>query len=160
MLNTKCRIHGRDHPDFLCPRVETLLARVDCGKDIDCADVIETQAQCQKHYEVYMEKEIAEALAGKAEYAEALDRLQQRFNEVWADRGAATLQSLYDSEFNFTIFTFWDAGFDWQLGDELNGYKDGGRCDTLALAIQGLKAAAIRHSPNSVFAQKEREAIQ
>jgi hypothetical protein len=37
MLNSKCRTHGSDHPDFLCPDP----------------------------------------------HAEALERLQQRFNEVW-----------------------------------------------------------------------------
>ena len=43
MLNTKCRLHGSDHPDALCP------SRGDIG----------------------------------LEYEAALDRLQQRFNEVW-----------------------------------------------------------------------------
>ena len=60
-----------------------LEARLDCGKDADCADEIETQEQCKKHYELYVEREIAEALAGKAGYAAALDRLQKRFNEIW-----------------------------------------------------------------------------
>ena len=64
-------------------RIEKLEARLDCGKDTDCADETETQEQCQKHYIVYAERSIAEALAGKAEDAAALDRLQQRFNEVW-----------------------------------------------------------------------------
>ncbi|KKM25669.1 hypothetical protein LCGC14_1592690 [marine sediment metagenome] len=63
------------------------------------------------------------------------------------------LQELYDSEINFEIFTFWDAGFDWKLGDEMNGYKDGGNADTIDLAMQDLKAAAIKHFPNSTFAK-------
>ena len=68
-----------------------------------------------------------------------------------------TLQALYDSELNFEISTFWDAGFDWKLGDEMNGWKDGGNAGTLDLALQALKAAAIKHFPNSVFAQKGAE---
>ena len=66
------------------------------------------------------------------------------------------LQKLYDSEINFEISTFWDAGFDWKLGDEMNGWKDGGNADTLDLAVQDLRAAAIKHFPGSVFARKER----
>ncbi len=31
-------------------------------------------------------------------------------------------QALYDSKINFTISTFWDGGFTWKLGDELNGF--------------------------------------
>lgn len=63
--------------------IAKLTARLDCGKDTDCADEIETQEQCKKHYELYVEREIAESFAGKAGYAGALDRLQKRFNEVW-----------------------------------------------------------------------------
>ncbi len=64
----------------------TAQALLDCGKDTDCADVIEIQEQCKKHYEVYVEQEIAEALADKKGYAAALDRLQKRFNEVWGEK--------------------------------------------------------------------------
>ena len=81
MLNTKCRVHGSDHPDLLCP--ESQAHALDCGQDTDCANEIETQEQCKKHYELYAEREIAEALAAKEGYAAALDRLQKRFNEVW-----------------------------------------------------------------------------
>jgi hypothetical protein len=63
--------------------IEQLEARLDCGKDTNCADEVETQEQCKKHYELYVEREIAIALAAKEEYAAALDRLQQRFNEAW-----------------------------------------------------------------------------
>ena len=66
------------------------------------------------------------------------------------------LQALYDSEINFELSTLWDAGFDWKLGDEMNGWKVGGNAGTLGLAMQDLKAAARKHFPNSVFAQKER----
>ena len=64
-----------------------------------------------------------------------------------------TLQALYDSEINFEISTFWDAGFDWKLGDEMNGWKDDGHAGTLGLAVQDLKAAAIKHFPNSTFSK-------
>ena len=43
--------------------IERLEARLDCGKDADCADEVETQEQCKKHYVIYMEAE-----AGKAEH--------------------------------------------------------------------------------------------
>lgn len=67
----------------LVDTIEKLEARLDCGKDTDCADEIETQEQCKKHYELYAERELAEALTAKEGYAAALDLLQKRFNEVW-----------------------------------------------------------------------------
>jgi hypothetical protein len=33
------------------------------------------------------------------------------------------LQALYDSEINFTISTFWDAGFKWKLGDDHTAFS-------------------------------------
>jgi len=60
-----------------------LQARVDCGEDADCADEIETQEQCKKHYELHVEGELADALHLKEGWASALGRLQHRFNEVW-----------------------------------------------------------------------------
>ena len=71
-----------------------------------------------------------------------------------------TLQKLYDSEINFEISTFWDAGFDWKLGDEMNGYKEvceGGCCDTLETAVIALAIAAVKHFPDSVFAKEWRK---
>lgn len=62
------------------------------------------------------------------------------------------LQDLYDSEINFEISTFWGAGFDWKLGDEMNGYKDGGCCDTLIEVEEELTKAAIKYFSSSVFA--------
>jgi len=64
-----------------------------------------------------------------------------------------TLQELYDSEINFSISTFWDAGFEWQLGDELNGYRASGQTRTFAGAVAELIDAALEHYPNSVFAK-------
>ena len=66
------------------------------------------------------------------------------------------LQALYDSEINFTIGTFWDGGFDWKLGDLMNGFKDQGCSDTFEKAVGELKAAAISHYPDSEFTKKSR----
>jgi hypothetical protein len=33
-----------------------------------------------------------------------------------------TLQRHYDSEINFELFSLWDGGFMWKLGDSANGY--------------------------------------
>ena len=62
------------------------------------------------------------------------------------------LQRLYDSEINFSISTFWDGGFDWKLGDSLNGIKATGCSSSLAEAERELKASALKHFPKSVFA--------
>ena len=64
-----------------------------------------------------------------------------------------TLQSLYNSEINFSISTFWDGGFDWKLGDEMNGFKATGTSDTLSKAIQELDQAARIHYPDSDYAK-------
>ena len=78
-MNARCGLEDCD-----CGHtIERLEARLDCGKDTDCADEVETQEQCLKHYVLYAERSIAEGLTGKEGYAGALDRLQQRFNEVW-----------------------------------------------------------------------------
>lgn len=64
------------------------------------------------------------------------------------------LQALYDSEINFSIHTFWDAGFTVALGDEMNGFvwiEDEFR--TLQEGIDALAAAACQHFPNSTFAK-------
>ena len=65
----------------------------------------------------------------------------------------SVLQALYDSEINFKLSTFWDAGFAWQLGDEMNGFKAAGCADTLAEAEQELASAAKAHFPDSHFAK-------
>ena len=55
------------------------------------------------------------------------------------------LQQLYDLEINFQIKTFWDGGFDWDLGYQANGWKDHGNADTATEAIDQLLAAAQKH---------------
>jgi hypothetical protein len=66
------------------------------------------------------------------------------------------LQMLYDSEINFELSTFWDEGFRWKLGDRMNGFPAEGCADTFVEACEQLKEAAIRHFPESEFAQKIR----
>ena len=48
--------------------IEKLEVRLDCGKDTDCADVIETEEQCLKHYVPYMEARVEEAERELAEH--------------------------------------------------------------------------------------------
>lgn len=39
------------------------------------------------------------------------------------DKLAYTLQAIYDQEINVSISCFWDGGWDFKLGDEMNGWK-------------------------------------
>ena len=66
------------------------------------------------------------------------------------------LQMLYDSEINFEVSCFWDARIDWKLGDPTNGYEAEGNADTVALAIEALKEAALKLFPESQFALQVR----
>ena len=66
------------------------------------------------------------------------------------------LQMLYDSEINFELACFWDAGFLWKLGDRMNGFPTEGRAKTLAEAVEQLKYAALFHFPESDFAARIR----
>lgn len=61
-------------------------------------------------------------------------------------------QLLYDSEINFSISTFWDAGFDVKLGDDMNGFQAETQVRTIAEAEEWLAATARQHYPDSVFA--------
>ncbi len=64
-----------------------------------------------------------------------------------------TLQKIYDSEINFTISTFWDAGFYWSLGDSTNGVIDKGWGSTIEEATKQLSESVIKHYPESEFAK-------
>jgi hypothetical protein len=64
----------------------------------------------------------------------------------------STLQQLYDSGINFQISCFWDAGFEWKLGDEMNGFRAQGNADTYEQAVEALAGAAREHHPESLFA--------
>lgn len=67
-----------------------------------------------------------------------------------------TLQDLYDSEINFVIECFWDAGFRVSLGDRLNGWKDVIEVDTFDEAVTALCGLTTKHFPDSAFAKKIR----
>lgn len=64
-----------------------------------------------------------------------------------------TLQELYNSEINWSISTFWDGGFDWKLGDNMNGWKATGCAYTLEETADALAKAARKYFPNSEFAK-------
>ena len=66
------------------------------------------------------------------------------------------LERLYNSEINFSVETFWDGGYNWKLGDEMNGWKEHGNCDTFAELENVITEAAIRCYPGSGFAISER----
>jgi hypothetical protein len=68
----------------------------------------------------------------------------------------AIIQDLYDSEINFSIVTFWDAGFQVRLGDDINGFGAKGNAEDFACAVEWLKVRAIEKYPESDFAQKHR----
>jgi hypothetical protein len=61
-------------------------------------------------------------------------------------------QRLYDDEINFAVSTFWDAGFEVKLGDDMNGFKDETTVRTWAEAEAWLDAKAREHYPSSVYA--------
>jgi hypothetical protein len=69
---------------------------------------------------------------------------------------AVILQDLYDSEINYTVSTFWDAGFRVMLGDDMNGFVAENRVQTFTEAVQWLALAAIEHYPQSDFSKKYR----
>lgn len=63
------------------------------------------------------------------------------------------LQKVYDSEINFSISTFWDAGFDVKLGDKLNGFlaeKTGLR--DMADVCKEIEIMILEHYPESEIA--------
>jgi hypothetical protein len=72
----------------------------------------------------------------------------------------STLQRLYDSEINFEVSGFYDAGFDVRLGDELNGFLAQGKVETWAEVEAWLRDQALAHFPDSKFAQDELRAAQ
>jgi hypothetical protein len=72
------------------------------------------------------------------------------------DRSAIILHDLYDSEINFSISSFWDAGFQVKLGDDLNGFVASGIAKTFDEAAEWLRVRAIEHHPDSAFAKTYR----
>jgi hypothetical protein len=70
------------------------------------------------------------------------------------------LQELYDSEINFAVSTFWDGGFDVQLGDYMNGYLAEVCVDRWEQVEPWLEQAALEHCPNSTFARNRQKASE
>jgi hypothetical protein len=70
------------------------------------------------------------------------------------------LQRLYDSEINFEVSGFYDAGFDVRFGDHLNGFLVEDKVETWADAETWLREQAVALFPDSKFAQNERRAAQ
>jgi hypothetical protein len=62
-------------------------------------------------------------------------------------------QRLYDSEINFEVSVFYDAGFDVRLGDALNGFLAQRKVGTWAEAEAWLHEQALVHYPDSEFAK-------
>lgn len=62
-----------------------------------------------------------------------------------------TFQALYDSEINFAVSTFWDGGFDWKLGDDMNGFVAEGKAHTMEAAAHQLHRAAVEKYPDSKY---------
>jgi hypothetical protein len=74
---------------------------------------------------------------------------------ISAEEADAIFEALYDSEINFSITTFWDAGLEVKLGDEMNGFKSISdlRIETMREAAEWLRAMAMNHYPDSYFAK-------
>ncbi|MCK1358934.1 hypothetical protein [Bradyrhizobium sp. 199] len=72
------------------------------------------------------------------------------------DSTARTLQDLYDSEVNFAIAAFWDAGFQVKIGDELHGFAASETVDNFAQAIEWLRVQTLELYPESVSAKAYR----
>lgn len=69
-------------------------------------------------------------------------------------------QRLYDSEINFEVSGFYDAGFDMRLGDALNGFVAQGKVETWEAAEAWLRDQALALFPDSKFAQDELRAAE
>jgi hypothetical protein len=57
------------------------------------------------------------------------------------------LQRLYDSEINFEVSAFYDAGFDVTLGDGLNGFVEQGKVETWVQVEAWLRGASCVDGP-------------
>ena len=77
-----------------------------------------------------------------------------------AESPMSILQRLYDSEINFEVSGFYDAGFDVRLGDHLNGFLAEGKVETWAEVEAWLRDQVLAHFPDSKFAQGELRGAQ
>lgn len=71
----------------------------------------------------------------------------------------SVFQDLYHSEINFQITTFWDAGFEVKLGDEMNGFKAETTIRRFGQIEPWLIDQAIQHFPQSLFAKMYRDGL-
>lgn len=70
----------------------------------------------------------------------------------------SVIQDLYDSEINFSLEVFWDAGFEIRLGDTKNGFPAHTRVRTWADVEAWLIEAVRVLYPDTAFAVKYRAA--
>lgn len=62
----------------------------------------------------------------------------------------AKMQALYRAEINFMIHCFWDAGWGFALGDNMNGFKDEDfGYNSLHDCVNQLWEAAQEHYPEA-----------
>lgn len=78
---------------------------------------------------------------------------------LFKGKAMSVLQDLYDSEINVTISTFWDGGFNVQLGDATNGFVAQYNFDRWGMVESWLISQAIDHYPKSVFAMMYRDGL-
>jgi hypothetical protein len=69
----------------------------------------------------------------------------------------ATIEALYESEINCSVATFWDAGIEVKLGDEMNGFVAEKECKTASEAAEFLDREARRQFPDSAYALGKEE---
>jgi len=69
----------------------------------------------------------------------------------------SVLQDLYHSEINFRISTFWDGGFDLELGDDSNGIVAHENVSRWGMVETWFISSAIEHFPSSLFAKMYRD---
>lgn len=67
------------------------------------------------------------------------------------------LQDIYNSEINFRVQTMWDGGFEVDLGDEINGFKESTTVNRWGEVEPWLMAAVLKHYPDSLFANMYRD---
>ena len=66
------------------------------------------------------------------------------------------LQRLYNSEINIELSSFWDSGFDYKLGDTLNGFSEVPQkilSTSIINTIDAIAFAAVNQYPDSDFAK-------
>jgi hypothetical protein len=69
----------------------------------------------------------------------------------------ATIEALYESEINCSVTTFWSAGIDVKLDDEMNGFVAEKECKTASEAAEFLDRAAREKFPDSSYALGKEE---